>query len=159
MILDFGAAWSAGQIVKSLQGHWRIDRSLQNIGSPYPSLAGTMKGFACFDSRGGIQTACTERGVLTLENGRSVHSSCSWYSRAQGGHIYIYFDSQQTRVFHVLKLMESASEVIYAESTHLCNADRYDSRYEFPGNGRFSVTHIVNGPRKSYVSCTPYHRL
>jgi hypothetical protein len=149
--------WSLGRILDNLLGSWELKRTLHNISNL--ATIGTMQGIARFIPNGETQVISKEEGVLILENGHSLFGRCSYYFQERGTKITIFFDPQYTHLFHLLSLQGNPNICISAKNTHVCQLDRYDSRYAFYSNGNFAITHTVNGPRKSYISHTLYHRM
>lgn len=148
------ASWQPGRLLAALNGQWRFTRTLHSTNDH--SLLGAIEGIACFSADGTAQARYEEEGKLALHNGQTVRSAARYYFREQDDGLVIYFDAHYRRLFHTLHLQGCAD--LQADSTHLCAADRYQSRYIFCRDGSFLITHTVTGPRKAYRSHTRYCR-
>jgi hypothetical protein len=98
-----------------------------------------------------------EQGRLTLTNGQSLDAERRYFFREENDGFAVFFAETPPSLFHRVALRREGATLI-GTATHLCEADRYDSRYEFFADGDFSVQHRVEGPRKRYSMITRYAR-
>ncbi len=132
-----------------------LNRSVENSRSGEAMAA--MHGTASFIVTSENEALYSESVTLALESGHAMPATRRYFYRHESDGLAIYFDEARENLFHRL-LLEEADGGLTAADRHLCSPDRYDSRYEFLADGTFRVTHVVDGPRKSYVSRTVYVR-
>lgn len=132
-----------------------LNRSVENSRTGEPMAA--MHGTASFIVTSENEALYSESVTLALESGVAMPATRRYFYRQERDGLAIYFDEARENLFHRL-LLEEADGGLIAADLHHCAPDRYDSRYEFLADGTFTVTHVVDGPRKSYVSRTVYAR-
>ena len=98
-----------------------------------------------------------EQGKLSLAGGQSLDAERHYILTEEIDGFAVLFAETPPRLFHRITLEETASGLAGAGS-HLCGADRYDSRYEFRADGSFIIAHTILGPRKAYAMETRYVR-
>jgi Family of unknown function (DUF6314) len=148
--------WLRHAMLQALEGRWSLDRSVEDHGSGKPMAA--MRGIAVFTLGHTGEAAYAESATLMLEGGPAMPATRHYFYRQEEDGLAIFFDEARSQLFHRLVLDQSDRGLIGTD-LHLCAPDRYDSRYEFRDDGSFAITHVVQGPRKSYVSRTHYLRL
>ncbi|WP_413988947.1 DUF6314 family protein [Labrys okinawensis] len=147
--------WLRHAMLPALDGRWSLDRSVDDIASGKPMAA--MQGTATFTLGTAGEAIYAEHATLALEGGPAMPATRHYFYRQEEDGLAIFFDEACSQLFHRLILEEGESGLVGAD-LHLCAPDRYDSRYEFRSDGSFAVVHVVEGPRKSYVSRTSYLR-
>lgn len=147
--------WLRHAMLPALDGRWSLDRSVDDLGSGKPMAA--MHGIATFTLGAAGEAAYAESATLALEGGQAMPATRHYFYRQEQDGLAIFFDEARSQLFHRLVLEQGEGGLLGAD-LHLCTPDRYDSRYEFRPDGSFAVVHVVEGPRKSYVSRTLYRR-
>lgn len=147
--------WLRHAMLPALDGQWSLDRIVEELHSGKPMAA--MRGTAVFTLGADGEAAYTESATLALEGGPVMPATRRYFYRQEEDGLSIFFDESRSRLLHRLVLEQKDGGLAGAD-LHLCAPDRYDSRYEFRLDGGFAVTHVVEGPRKSYVSRTLYGR-
>ena len=148
-VREIGLWREPNNVLSSLAGSWLFRRSVDNGAS--------MIGTATITSRGDGQFDYHERGELRLPDGQTVAGECRYPFAECAGGFSVLFAETPPRLFHRIVLHGIGPRLI-GDGTHLCSADRYDSRYEFRFDGSFVVQHAVHGPRKRYTITTRYWR-
>lgn len=137
-------------LLASLAGMWLLSRSIDD-GS---SMAGT----ATITPRGAGQFDYHERGQLRPPDGRTLDAERRYIFAEEADDFAVFFAENPPRLFHRIALHHEGPNLVGA-ATHLCAADRYDSRYAFHPDGSFVTEHRVHGPRKRYTIVTRYARV
>ncbi|KAK3674433.1 hypothetical protein LTR78_005519 [Recurvomyces mirabilis] len=162
-------------IFDSLQGSWRLKRSLNSILPGFPS--GTFEGTAQFTPRtpGAHSVAgellYAERGELKTDNGYKLRANRKYIYRynADEDKISTWFVKEDTKqvdgkeeidyLFHDIDT-ERVGPAVVCRGEHLCSTDVDLSYYEFrlpksAGEGQkmdvFGVKYKVKGPQKDYT--------
>jgi hypothetical protein len=134
---------------QQLMGRWSFSRDISGHGS--------MTGVAHFDAVDAGIATYWESGEVALASGERL--------RAQQRYLYERIDDGFAVRFEGTK--ELFQSVVFAadgdagwigNSSHLCKADKYESRYCFLIDGTFVVRHVVSGPHKDYAIRTVYRR-
>jgi Family of unknown function (DUF6314) len=136
-------------LLPSLSGNWLLARDIDDGSS--------MVGAATIRPRRDGGFGYCEQGRLTLPGGRVFDASRRYIFLEADGGFAVLFAETPPRLFHRIALCCDGPDLVGA-ATHFCDADRYDSRYEFRPGGGFVVEHRVSGPRKRYVILTRYSR-
>jgi hypothetical protein len=134
-----------------LSGTWHLQRDI-------PTQA-TMQGSARFEPQDADTLAYHESGTLRLASGTQHQAQQRYvYTRSPEG-FSVWFAEKPLRLFHAVVLTLQPGGSLTGEAAHLCSADQYDSRYIFwPDAERFSIEHVVRGPKKAYTSVTTFSR-
>jgi hypothetical protein len=135
----------------SLEGHWRLQRSIPATGK---MSAATMNGTASFAKAGDNALHYEEQGTLVQENGARFQASRKYVYRYKDEKISVFFAEEQERLFHHLEFQGNI-----AVASHLCICDQYDALYEFPDPHTFQITYFVKGPKKDYSIHTIFNRI
>ncbi len=126
----------------TLSGHWQVERTI--------TPGGIFTGTAVFQKTDDGDLLYREQGALTLESGEVLEPFKAYLYRLEEGQVHVYFADGETSgaLFHVLDFMSDTQ----AQAEHLCGQDMYKTTYDFELPDRFTITHIVHGPEKEYVS-------
>jgi hypothetical protein len=116
-----------------------------------------MVGTAMFTGWGGGRFEYAAQGELTLANGCRLDVERRYLFEEAIDGFTVWFPGAPPRLFHRIALCRIGQELIGGR-LHLCGDDRYDSRYAFRADGRFSVHHAVAGLHKGYAIETHYVR-
>lgn len=136
-------------LLGSLTGRWVLDRTIDD--------GSAMTGEATIASRCGGGFDYHETGRLVLPGGQVLDAERRYVFVADEVGLAVLFAEAPPRLFHRVALRRQGSNLI-GSATHLCGADRYDSRYAFRLGGGFIIEHCVSGPRKHYTMRTRYSR-
>ena len=171
-------------IFDSLQGDWRLSRTLKSTIASYPS--GALTGNAKFEQRTIIASeSCDESlyseegefvtdGNLTMRARRQyayryeeeVDKLSVWFVKsdqyASTDYLFHYFDfTDEGRGFRD-ENSGMPGVVLVAKGHHLCVDDDYTAEYTFTFLGQvlmeWAVKYIVKGPHKDYVAHARYTR-
>lgn len=180
--LVMSAKTSIGAIFDSLEGSWRLRRSLNSALPGFPS--GTFEGTANFTPRDPSSTSAagellySEQGELKTDNGLSLKANRKYVYRynADEDKISAWFVKEASKqqegreevdyLFHDIET-EYGSKTWVGRGEHLCERDMYWCLYEFrmpkvveEGKGMdvFGIRYKVMGPQKDYTSDTAYER-
>jgi hypothetical protein len=137
-------------VLRWLAGSWAQRRSIDNGAS--------MVGTATFLGRADGRFDYAEHGRLTLADGRILDAERRYLFEQTDDGFAVWFAEATPRLFHRVAL-HCLGTSLAGRGTHACGDDRYDTRYEFRGDGSFLVTHAVHGPRKRYVMENRHTRL
>ena len=140
---------NCSDIFNALLGEWTLNRTI--------TPGGSFEGTAVFEARSDTVFEYREEGRFTLDDGTVLQPTKSYEWRLEDGNIVVYFNDGATKgqLFHVIDLTEGGQ----AAATHWCDPDQYNTDYSFADmpNG-FSMTHKVEGPKKSYTSKSLFTR-
>ncbi|OCK79087.1 nucleotide-binding domain-containing protein [Lepidopterella palustris CBS 459.81] len=177
------AAVSQGRFVavatfRAMQGKWVLRRRLDSRLPGFPS--GTFTGSANFHPRSATDpTYATEylyieEGTLKTDTGLTLQANrryvyrynettdkiSSWFVKDDGRTVDYFFNEVQFQMPTPDTKAQGKGWV--ANGAHLCEADMYESFYEFRFRGAsldcFCITYEVKGPKKDYTSETWYER-
>ncbi|KAG9245656.1 flavin-containing monooxygenase-like protein [Calycina marina] len=162
-----GGVFVAWAVCRSLQGNWKLERSITSHNDSYPS--GTLSGTAKFvprlptgdDGPCDVEYLYLEQGDLSTETGMNFTAKRSYvyrYSQATDK-LTAWFVKEDTSVdyfFHELEFSKGKGDTgWYATSKHWCSPDQYEVEYEFRFKGtnltEWSQTYQVKGPNKDYT--------
>ncbi|TKA23133.1 hypothetical protein B0A50_07163 [Salinomyces thailandicus] len=172
-------------IFKSLQGSWRLKRSLDSALPGFPS--GVFEGTAIFSPRQpsahtvAAELLYSEQGELKTQNGFTLKANRKYIYRFNEveDKISAWFVKEDTKqedgkeevdyLFHDIETEDAGAEKsMVGRGEHLCDMDMYWAYYEFrmpqvveEGEGGmdvFGVRYKVKGPTKDYTSDTAYER-
>lgn len=132
----------------SLAGQWTLDRKIDDGTAMAGEATILARDDGAFDYR--------EHGRLILPGGECFDADRRYIFAEEPRGFAVLFAETPPRLFHRIALCRDGANLT-GTATHLCGADRYDSRYEFR-SGEFSIRHRVTGPRKRYVMATRYWR-
>lgn len=168
-------AFVARAIFRSLQGNWKLSRTLISSLSTFPS--GTFTGIARFLPRAPTDPAF-DNEYLYIEEGDFVTDQKMTF-RANRRYAYRYREYEDILsawfikpdnnkvvdyLFHDLEILPPAGKGRgwRAKASHLCIADTYDVEYEFVFTGvnieRWRLEYSVKGPNKDYRISGTYTR-
>ena len=151
--LTFGPCLSVPSVptgfLASLTGQWVLDRTVDD--------GTTMAGEATILRREDSAFDYCEQGKLTLPRGHTLDAERRYVFTEEDRGFAVLFAGTPPRLFHRVALRCDGWNLI-GGATHVCGADRYDSRYEFHAGGGFSIEHRATGPRKRYAMVTRYRR-
>jgi hypothetical protein len=146
---------SGRRMLAMLRGHWAIQRHIEP--------GGAFNGVAVFSQRSTDSLLYHESGTLTLDNGIAVTGENSYVYALRDGVIDVSFATGLSRGQHFIDiaLPEESSGALPFECTdrHHCRLDTYDATFSMQSATRFTMTYLVRGPAKDYVSRSEYHRL
>lgn len=112
-------------------------------------------GRAFFKRQEAETLAYHEQGWLRLANGEGFEAFRRYIFRRTPGGFTVLFAETPPRLFHTI-LLSAGPDGLTGEAGHDCAPDQYESRYVFRASGRFTVRHVVHGPRKDYTMTTRY---
>lgn len=169
-------------IFESLEGSWRLRRSLNSALPGFPS--GLFEGTATFTPRKpsadsvAAELLYAEQGELKADNGFTLKANRKYVYRynADEDKISAWFVKEETKqndgkeevdyLFHDIETGNVGKGWV-GQGEHLCELDMYWAYYEFrlpqvveEGQGMdvFGVRYKVKGPQKDYTSDTAYER-
>lgn len=143
------ATWgTADDVFARLAGAWSLARNIDTGAS--------MQGRATFTPRDDGGLAYHEHGVLTLPGGQHFDAERRYIFRASPRGFSVFFAETPERLFHHIALAP-VRDGLRGDAVHPCRDDSYVSTYDFYGD-RFTITHDVSGPTKSYRSRTIFTR-
>jgi hypothetical protein len=138
-----------------LRGHWAIQRHIEP--------GGAFKGVAVFSQRAADSLLYHESGTLTLDNGIAVTGENSYVYALRNGVIEVSFATGLSRGMHFIDIalpdQSSGAMPFECIDRHHCRLDTYDATFSMQSATRFTMTYVVRGPAKDYVSRSEYHRL
>ena len=138
---------SSSRIFSTLEGSWRISRTI----SGYGAVIGT----AVFTKKEESELHYREEGdwMTTLGTVHRVYREYI-YRQALDGEIGVYFADQPMKLLHPLQF-DASNE---ATGEHVCNKDSYQAKYVFVDDDCFTLAYIVKGPEKDYTIYTEFTR-
>ncbi|PQE18351.1 hypothetical protein CJF31_00003011 [Rutstroemia sp. NJR-2017a BVV2] len=160
-------AFVAKAIFRSLQGNWKLSRTLISSLSTFPS--GTFTGIAKFlpraptDPKFDNEYLYIEEGDFATDQGMTFRANrryayryredkdilSAWFIKPDNNKVVDY-------LFHDLEIVPPAGKGRgwRAKASHLCIADTYDVEYEFVFKGvnveKWTLKYSVKGPNKDY---------
>ncbi|KAL1889631.1 hypothetical protein Sste5346_008749 [Sporothrix stenoceras] len=176
------ARFVARAVFRSLQGTWKLDRTLTSRLPSHPS--GRFVGTAEFRLRQGTKDGLSETekkaevdeylyvedGTFTALNGPSFRATRRyvWRYNHDDDKLSVWFArtddaSKADYLFHGLEFMPSLIRQGWkATAGHLCIDDFYDVHYEFGVKGvnltNWTLEYAVRGPKKDYTIAGTYRR-
>lgn len=172
----------ARAIFRSLQGTWKLDRTLTSRLPSHPSgrFVGTAEFRLRESTKDGLSEAeknaevdeylYVEDGTFTAANGPSFRATRRyvWRYSAQDDRLSVWFArtddaSRADYLFHALEFAPSPARKGWkATAGHLCIDDFYDVHYVFAVSGvnvtNWSLEYAVRGPKKDYTIAGTYRR-
>lgn len=143
----------SADVLQRLQGEWTFVREV-------PGKA-TMTGRARIAATGQGHARYQETARVRLADGKTLTGSQSYVYRRlplpANGFDVLFAESGE--LFERLDFHPAADGSLHAEAEHLCDSDRYVSRFTLDRDDRLAVEHTVTGPAKNYVVRTSYRRI
>ena len=143
------------RVLELLRGHWAIDRQIEP--------GGHFSGTAAFTQRSADSLLYRETGRLVLDNGTAMDGENSYVYALRNGDIEVSFADGPSRGRHFIDISMPADHPddlpIVSADRHLCRLDTYDATVRIETRALFTLTYVVKGPKKSYVSRSVYRRL
>jgi hypothetical protein len=158
-VLDDGsAALPAGpgrRVLEMLRGDWTVERLIEP--------GGRFSGEASFTQRSAGSLLYRETGRLVLDNGTVLDGENSYIYALRDGDIEISFTDGPSRGKQFIDISLSPEAPvdfpIVSADRHLCRLDTYEATFRLEDPDVFSMTFVVMGPKKSYVSRSAYRRV
>lgn len=115
-----------------------------------------MCGTATFIKTAQANLSYHEKTTLTLPDGQKFNGYRSYTYKQQNKLLQCFFadGSNAGRHFHTLYFTDTKT----AEDKHICEQDLYHMTYNFTDHDTFTLTYVVTGSRKDYVSKTTFKR-
>jgi hypothetical protein len=134
--------------LSQLEGLWRLDRRIRHS----DGAENRFEGISRF-SRSGKRLVQDEEGHLTGVAGQPGLKATRRY-------VWM-LDSQRIEVlFHDMRPFHTIpTGVVCPETTYLCSPDRYHVAYDFSDMAAWRAQWRVEGPKKSYVMDSTFHRM
>lgn len=146
---------SAERAMSALKGLWSIDRTVE----PGGHFAGTARFTPLPDGR----LLYAETGTLRLPDGTELEGGNRYIYALRDGAIDMTFADGENAGAHFIDLAFSPAQTgawpLHAAGRHLCRLDQYDAIFRLEHPDRYTMTYVVCGPRKGYVSRSVYTRL
>jgi dimethylaniline monooxygenase (N-oxide forming) len=147
---------SAGRrVLDLLRGDWSIDRRIEP--------GGQFTGEASFTPRSIDSLLYKENGRVVLDNGTELDGGNSYVYALRNGDIEISFADGPSRGKQFIDISLAADDrnefPIVSADRHLCRLDIYEAIFRLETADLFSMTYVVRGPKKGYVSRSAYRRL
>ncbi|KAI1101473.1 FAD/NAD(P)-binding domain-containing protein [Jackrogersella minutella] len=178
------ARFVAGAAFRSLQGEWRLSRTLTSRLPSHPS--GRFEGAASFRLRDGtrdglpgpaahavaLEYLYVEDGTFTARDGPGLSFRAArryvWRYDEAADTLSVWFartddPARADYLFHELEfLVDEGGKGWLAKASHLCVEDLYDVQYEFNFNAvnltDWKLGYTVRGPKKDYTIDGTYSR-
>jgi dimethylaniline monooxygenase (N-oxide forming) len=143
------------RVLDLLCGYWALERQIEP--------GGRFSGTASFTHRAAESLLYREDGELVTDAGMVLTGEASYVYALRNDDIEVSFADGVSRGVHFIDitLPHDQPEVLPVVSVdrHLCRLDTYDASFQMATADRFTVTYVVRGPTKNYVSRTQYRRL
>ena len=136
-------------VFDGLEGAWDLDRTIEG--------KATMTGIAEFKRLDTGMLKYREEGRIRLADGQAFDGHREYLFERSPGGFSVFFAETPPRFFHGIAIARDGDSLV-GSAGHLCVADHYDSLYRFLPDGSFVIEHVVNGPRKDYLSRTIFRR-
>jgi Family of unknown function (DUF6314) len=136
------------RVLNDLRGRWLLDRSIEGHA--------TMQGQATFTPADQGRLHYREDGRLVLFNGSEFDAAREYIYAPREHGFRVLFQENPPRLFHEIALVAGQGGEWTGEADHPCAEDHYRSFYRFVPDGRFTIRHVVTGPRKGYTMLTTY---
>ncbi len=145
----------AERAMSVLKGRWSIDRTVE----PGGHFAGTARFTPMPDGR----LLYAETGTLRLPDGTELEGSNRYIYALRDGAIDVTFADGGNAGVHFIDIPFSPAQAgvwpLQSAGRHLCRLDQYDAIFRLESPDRYTMTYVVCGPRKGYVSHSVYTRL
>ena len=145
----------AERAMSALTGLWSIDRTVE----PGGRFAGTARFTPLSDGR----LLYAETGTLRLPDGTELKAGNRYVYTLRDGAIEVTFADGGNAGAHFIDIAFSPTQTgvwpLQAAGGHLCRLDQYDAIFRLESPDRYTMTYVVSGPRKGYVSRSVYTRL
>nr|WP_294516239.1 DUF6314 family protein [uncultured Rhodopila sp.] len=142
------------RVLDLLCGQWAIDRQIEP--------GGHFTGRASFTPRSADSLLYQESGRLVLDNGTVLDGENSYVYALRNGDIEVSFTDGPSRGKQFIDIsLPADNNVVFpivSADRHLCRLDTYEATFRLENPDRFSVTYVVRGPKKGYVSRSAYRR-
>lgn len=134
-----------------LMGEWKFEREVPGSATitGRARIASTGEGWARYD----------ETARVRLSDGTTMGGTQSYLYRRlpQPANGFDVLFAESGKLFERLEFQElEGAERAAAE--HVCDGDRYVSKFSLDAEDRLNVEHKVTGPKKNYVVRTAYRR-
>lgn len=140
------------QLLSCLLGTWKIERTITHR---FPLVES-------YEAIGSAKFILEEAHILCYQEEmelRNLRTHDIFQSTQQ--YVYRYEPASDAltkyfsdgRFFYALEISGNM-----ASGSHLCKEDHYDAEYIFESQKNFSLTYLINGPRKDYGMKTLYSR-
>jgi dimethylaniline monooxygenase (N-oxide forming) len=143
------------RVLDLLRGHWAIERQIEP--------GGHFTGMAAFTQRSDDSLLYRENGRLVLDDGITLEGENSYVYALRNGDIEVSFADGPSRGVHFIDISLPADQPddapIVSIDRHLCRLDTYDATFCIENAALFTITYVVSGPKKSYVSRSAYRRM
>jgi dimethylaniline monooxygenase (N-oxide forming) len=145
----------AERAMSALKGLWSIDRTVE----PGGHFAGTARFAPLPDGR----LLYAETGTLRLPDGTELEGGNRYIYALRDGSIDVSFADGGNAGAHFIDLAFAPAQTgvwpLQAAGRHPCRLDQYDAIFRLESPDRYTMTYVVSGPRKGYVSHSVYTRL
>ncbi len=145
----------AERVMSVLKGCWSIDRTVE----PGGHFAGTARFTPMPDGR----LLYAETGTLRLPDGTELEGGNRYIYTLRDGAIDVTFADGGNAGAHFIDVAFSPAQTgvwpLQSAGRHLCRLDQYDAIFRVESPDRYTMTYVVCGPRKGYVSRSVYTRL
>jgi hypothetical protein len=153
--MDLSGLPPAEKVFALLEGSWAIERAIEP--------GGQYEGVGEFSKVAPNTLDYYEKGRLSLANGKRLNAEKRYTYLLGNGVIEVRFADGVNQGEHFVfmqfpSFQDEPWPIESAEDTHLCLLDTYKAIFRFDSEDEFSVTYVVHGPRKGYVSRSIYSR-
>jgi hypothetical protein len=143
------------RMLAMLRGRWSIRRCIEP--------GGNFNGVAVFTRRSADSLLYHESGALILDDGTALTGENRYVYALRNGVIEVSFAEGLSQGMHFIDIAlpdEAPGGVpIVSTDRHHCRLDTYDATFSMETANRFTMTYLVRGPTKNYVSRSEYRRL
>nr|WP_294553030.1 DUF6314 family protein [uncultured Rhodopila sp.] len=143
------------RVLDVLRGRWSIERRIEP--------GGQFTGAASFTRHATDSLLYRESGRLVLDNGTELDCENSYVYALRHGDIEISFAGGPSRGKQFIDISLPADNPdefpIVSADRHLCRLDTYEATFRLENPDLFSITYVVRGPKKGYVSRSAYRRV
>lgn len=145
----------AEQLLSLLCGRWAITRQIKP--------GGHFEGASSFVPGLGTSLVYREGGLLTLDRGAVLKAECAYVYAVRGGVVAVSFGDGQGRGGHFIDIAVpegwQGGRPASSADRHVCGPDTYEAAFCLKGWDCFTMTYVVRGPSKDYVSHSEFRRL
>lgn len=146
---------TAEWVLSTLTGLWSIDRTIDP--------GGQFSGTACFTPMPEERLRYAETGTLCLQNGTKLEVRNGYIYALRDGAIDVTFAEGPSAGAHFIDIVFppalDGAWPLQSVDRHLCRLDQYDAIFRLENPDRYTMTYVVCGPRKGYISHSVYTRL